>query len=58
MTFGWTPCTCDDSGSTDGTVDCKCGRTSSEMIGMAGYWLDEHIGGIVEDPGYFLQEIV
>jgi len=31
---GWSPCDCDNSG-TDGTVDCRCGRTAGEMITSA-----------------------
>jgi hypothetical protein len=56
-TFGWTPepdpggCTHD---GTDGTVDCTtCGRTASEMIAEAQEFLDDHLGTVVEDPGYF-----
>ena len=48
-TFGWAPCDC---GFTDGTVDCEH-KTASEMIYEAGEYLDEHIGDVVEDPGYF-----
>lgn len=48
-TFGWIPCSC---GQTDGTVNCKH-KTASEMISEAGEYLDEHIGDVVDDPGYF-----
>lgn len=41
--MGWTPCTCDSAGSTDGTVDCACGRTASEMIQSAAEWIDSHL---------------
>jgi len=41
-------------GETDGTVDCPvCGESSSDMIGEAGEFLDDHIGDTFEDPGYF-----
>src|SRR4029077_7937255 len=43
--------------STDGTVDCReCGKTASEFIAEAAQYLDDHIGDVVEDPGYFLSE--
>jgi len=54
-TFGWSPCRgCrqECKGSTDGTVDCKK-RTASYMISDAREYLDNHIGKVVEDPGYF-----
>jgi hypothetical protein len=54
-TFGWSPCTeCegDCKGITDGTVDCAQ-KSASAMISEAGEYLDEHIGDIADDPGYF-----
>jgi hypothetical protein len=48
-TFGWQPCPC---GATDGTVDCRH-KTASDMIAEASEYLDDNIGGTVEDPGYF-----
>jgi hypothetical protein len=47
--FGWCPCDC---GATDGTVDCPH-LTANEMIAEAREFLDEHMGCIAEDPGYF-----
>jgi hypothetical protein len=39
---------------TDGTTDCKvCGVTVGEFIESARQYLDDHIGDVVEDPGYF-----
>jgi len=54
-TFGWSPCKgCkgDCRGTTDGTVDCKK-KTASQMISDAREYLDNHVGKVVEDPGYF-----
>ena len=49
-TFGWSAC----HGETDGTVTCPvCGSNVSEMIADAIKWLDEHVGDVVDDPGYF-----
>jgi hypothetical protein len=61
--FGWSlravqwpaedsdPC---DHSSTDGTVVCReCGMPASKFIGGAFKFLDENIGRIVSDPGYF-----
>jgi len=40
--------------NTDGTVDCNvCGVTTGEFIEGATKYLDDHIGEITEDPGYF-----
>jgi hypothetical protein len=47
--FGYVPCVC---GETDGTADCAH-FTASEMIQNAQEYLDDHIGAIAEDPGYF-----
>ena len=47
--FGWQACEC---GETDGTVDCPH-RKASDMIAEAGNYLDDHIGNIIDDPGYF-----
>ena len=48
--FGYIPCTeCDE---TDGTIDCEH-HTASEMIQAAQEWLDDNIGEVVDDPGYF-----
>lgn len=59
-TFGWSTTLtndCDgihDHQSTDGTVDCEyCGTTASEFISDAASYLDDHIGEVVDDPGYF-----
>lgn len=44
---------------TDGTVDCRgCGLTTSDMISMAGAYLDRiaDTGKSVEDPGYLDDE--
>ena len=46
--FGWCSCKC---GETDGTLDCAH-RKVSDMITEAGNYLDEHIGDIIDDPGY------
>ena len=53
--FGFVPCNCDNAGSTDGTVDCPCGRTAGNMIAQAREFLDEHDGEVAEDPGYFAE---
>lgn len=53
LSFGWSPCDCDDAGSTDGTVDCPCGRTVSDMLSDAHDFLIEHDGDEIDDPGYF-----
>jgi len=47
--FGFVPCEC---GMTDGTIDCAH-HTVSEMISAARDYLDDHIGDIADDPGYF-----
>ena len=47
--YGWQACEC---GETDGTIDCAH-KTASEMIGQAADYLDEHIGDVIDDPGYF-----
>ncbi len=56
-TFGWIPCDCGD-GSTDGTVDCPCGRTAGEMIESAREFLDDAVaeGRTAENSGYFNQD--
>jgi len=44
---------CKHSG-TDGTIMCPdCGKTASYFIGKAQEYLDNHIGKVVYDPGYF-----
>lgn len=48
--FGWVPCPF--CSSTDGTVDCKH-RKVGAMIQSATNFLDDNIGNIAEDPGYF-----
>ena len=49
--MGWRACEC---GRTDGTVDCKaCGRDVGEMLAEAQEWIDDHLGEVFEDPGYF-----
>ncbi len=51
-TFGWSPCC--GAGQTDGTVDClSCGAKTGDLISSAADFLDDHLGTIVEDPGYF-----
>lgn len=53
MTFGWSPC----HGETDGTVKCPvCGMSADTLIADAGIYLDDHIGDVVDDPGYFDNE--
>lgn len=47
--FGFIPCEC---GRTDGTVDCPH-KTATQMISEAADWLDDHLGEVTEDPGYF-----
>ena len=47
--FGFVPCEC---GDTDGTIDCSH-KTASEMIIAAAEFLDDNLGKIIEDPGYF-----
>jgi hypothetical protein len=45
---------CADPSGTDGTIDCpSCGTTASSFITAAESWMDDHLGAIVEDPGYF-----
>jgi hypothetical protein len=40
--------------STDGTITCgDCKLTAGDFINSAREWLDENIGKIVEDCGYF-----
>ena len=51
--FGLVPCA--DCRETDGTVNCAH-KTASEMIQQAAKFLDDKIGAIVSDPGYFSQE--
>lgn len=46
---------CEECSETDGTVDCKH-KTASQMIGEARDFLDDHIGEVFEDPGYFDKE--
>ena len=48
--FGWVACK--KCGLTDGTVDCEH-KKASDMITEAGNYLDDHIGDIIDDPGYF-----
>jgi hypothetical protein len=44
---------CSHSG-TDGTVECSvCGVTPQEFISDAIAFLNEHLGAIAPDPGYF-----
>ena len=44
---------CDHSG-TDGTVRCdECGLTATDFINAAREWLDDNIGAVAADPGYF-----
>lgn len=50
MNLGW--CPCPKCLNTDGTVDCKH-KKAGEMIAEAAEFLDDHIGDIFEDPGYF-----
>jgi hypothetical protein len=47
--FGWSPCSC---GATDGTVSCAH-KQVGQMIAEAQAFLDDHIGDVAEDPGYF-----
>ena len=41
--IGWIPCDCKYANLTDGTVDCGCGKTASQMIAEAGNWIDDHL---------------
>lgn len=47
--FGWSPCDC---GDTDGTVDCEH-KTADQMISEARKYLDDNLGAVADDPGYF-----
>jgi hypothetical protein len=47
--FGWIACHC---GETDGTIDCPHASTA-EFISAARGFLDERIGAVTDDPGYF-----
>lgn len=47
--LGWVPCWC---GFTDGTIDCDH-KTASDMIGSAEKFINDHLGEMFEDPGYF-----
>ncbi len=47
--FGYVACKC---GETDGTVDCPH-KTAGEMIIAATEYLDNNLGMITDDPGYF-----
>lgn len=47
--FGFVPCEC---GRTDGTINCEH-KTAGEMICAAAEYLDNHIGEVITDPGYF-----
>jgi hypothetical protein len=49
LSFGYCCCEC---GETDGTVDC-IHKTATQMITEARDYLDEHIGDIIDDVGYF-----
>lgn len=45
---------CEDRGSTDGTIPCLvCNTPVSTFIQQARTYLDNHIGKVVDDPGYF-----
>jgi hypothetical protein len=48
--LGFLPCA--DCRETDGTVSCHH-RTARDMIRAAGEYLDDHIGDVFDDPGYF-----
>jgi hypothetical protein len=57
-TFGWAPSEVESRtcyhGWTDGSIDCMgCGKPASEFIASARDWLDDHIGDVADDPGYF-----
>ena len=49
-TFGFIPCR--KCNFTDGTIPCKH-HTVTDMISRAKIYLDNSIGQIVDDPGYF-----
>lgn len=49
-TFGFIPCR--KCNFTDGTISCKH-HTVTDMISRARQFLDNSIGIIVDDPGYF-----
>jgi len=50
-TFGWRGHT---HGETDGTIDCPvCGRKVGTMLASAQNYLDNNVGKMVPDPGYF-----
>lgn len=50
--LGFVPC--EEGCDTDGTVDCTH-HTASQMIEAAQEFLDEHLGDLFEDPGYFYE---
>lgn len=59
-TFGWDirktqlPFDYCEHPATDGTVKCReCGLTASTFISDAADYLDQNLGAIVDDPGYF-----
>lgn len=41
--IGFIPCDCKYAQLTDGTVDCGCGKTASQMIAEAQEYLDSHL---------------
>ena len=43
-------------GYTDGTIDCACGVTAMDFINDARRYLQDNIGVVAEDPGYFGRE--
>lgn len=49
--YGAAPC---EHNGTDGTIPCEaCGLTPRVFISNAQEWLDNNLGTIAEDPGYF-----
>ena len=44
-----------DERMSDGTIDCPCGYTVMQFIADAIEYLDNHIGDLAEDPGYYFE---
>lgn len=55
--MGWPACTCLNSDFTDGTIDCPCGKTASDMIASAYEHIREYADVEFEDLDDFLPEV-